>query len=115
MNDDYLEYTLGALADYDEEELLFTEDELLQRVTEVLDLQKAYNAEPFSDISHYQSYMTPGYNKMDADPNDNITTERFENGLDPLNGIEPRENVTMIPIYADEGGTTASILSFCAI
>jgi len=95
----FLEYALGELADYDEEKLLFTEEELLQRTTEMLSLWDRYENDAFSQVPNfYQSRITESMFYM-AD----------------TNGIGKEEERRMIPIYSDDGGTTVSVAAFAAI
>lgn len=80
-----LEFTFGQLVDYEEEELLFTEDELLSRVNEIISI----------------------------DPNDThgCIAEDFI-GASIRSFVEP---VTVLPWYCDDGGITARIDAYAAI
>jgi len=103
----YLEYALGRLADFENEELAFTEEELLQRVEEILE---AYNAmseasESFEEGSqgewaHYSEWLGAGLVSDESDME---------------YGIKHEEPLTMVPLYSDDGGVTASILSWAAV
>lgn len=86
----YLEFILGKLVDHENEELLFTEDELLQRVNEIL----ALGNQNTSDDEHIADERFIGWE---------INSEFYP---DPL---------TMIPLYSDDGGVTARIDSYAAI
>lgn len=82
----YLEHSLGKLADFHNEELLFTEDELLQRIHEILVLIERNNYE------------------------DNcVFTNQFM-GSSVVGG-----NLTMMPMYSDDGGICVSIRNFVAV
>ena len=81
------------------EKLLFTEEELLQRTTEMLSLWDRYDNDAFSQVPYfYQSRITESMFYM-AD----------------TNGIGKEEERRMIPIYSDDGGTTVSVAAFAAI
>ncbi|MBQ2669028.1 MAG: extracellular solute-binding protein [Clostridia bacterium] len=102
----YLEYILGNLADYENEELLFTEEELYQRTTEVLELKEAYEDGQYADVpTHFQTRMRIGYQNIEPD----------DWTKDVCRGIYHHEPQTMIPIYSDDGGVTATIMSFAAV
>lgn len=94
----YLECVLGELADFESEELLFTEEELLQRTKEILILRdKEYSELP----GHYQICLNVGYNRYD----------QFDDWTD----VKKDDALTMIPLYSDDGGITATILSYGAV
>ena len=84
----YFEHILGRIVDYEEEELLFTEEELLVRINEVLTLQKN---------SSYQEKS--------------IFKDQFM-GYSTVNSDMP---ITFMPMYSDDGGITASIRQFAAV
>ena len=107
MSDNYIEYTFGKIADYESEKLLFSEDELLQRTNEILEMQTLFDSNNLHDIpDHYQTKIYPGFTW----PSEWGTLEP-----DSHNGIRFEEEQTMIPIYSEDGGTTAEIVSFAAI
>ena len=116
VGDHYLEHALGAVADYDNEQLLFTEEELLQRTTEVLALRDAYDSGMYDNVpAHYQSPIHIGIDYPDTQITDRIHIEKGETYHLSRRGIQHAEKKTMVPIYADDGGTTASVTSFAAI
>lgn len=84
----YFEYILGKLADFETEELLFTEEELLERVEEVLELRETNNYE-----------------------DENVFTEQNV-GCDTANSLLP---TTMLPLYSDDGGIAVTIKNFAAV
>lgn len=99
---DNLNVVLGKLADFEEETLAFTPEELLQRANEILDLQKRYDEGEFRDVpDHYQLYLNTGYDRY-------MNFYRYS-------VIGNHENLTMVPVYSDDGGTTAVIVSYVAI
>ena len=110
--DNYLEYILGDFADYKTDTLLFTEEELLQRTTEVLELEKAYDAGEFDHVpAHYQTVIYTGFDYV---PGGSVYVHNRE-GAKSYRGIGYDQAQTMIPIYSDDGGVTASVTSFAAI
>ncbi|MBP3705413.1 MAG: hypothetical protein J6I98_07760 [Clostridia bacterium] len=86
----YLSYILGDLADYKNEELLFTEEELLQRVHEIRALDQK---------DKYDEVYGAGETAV---------------GLD-LSARTYSQPMTMIPLYSDDGGVTARIQNFAAV
>lgn len=104
------EFTLGALVDYKEEELLFTAEELEQRMSEILELGEQYKAEEFADApTHYVSFLG---REFDVSV---MMTDMDGKQYDMMNGIERTENYTLIPLYSDDGGVTAEITVYAAI
>ncbi|MBP3704478.1 MAG: hypothetical protein J6I98_02990 [Clostridia bacterium] len=85
----YFEHVLGKLADFEEEELLFTEEELLERINEILVLQE------------------------DAEYEENsIFKDQFMGSTVVNDSPIP---VTMMPMYSDDGGIAVSIRNFAAV
>ena len=105
----YLEYTFGSIADYSEEELCFTEEELYTRILETFELRERY-ASALCEIApaHYQTPLRVNFDYSAGD----IT---WADNKDPKNGITENTAQTMIPIYSDEGGCSAEIVHFAAI
>ena len=104
------EFLLGEIADYKEEELLFTEEELVGRLQEIQDLADRYEAGEFDTAPpHYFTYMGREF--------DNAQTMCDINGTeyDMRAGIEQTEAYSMIPLYSDDGGVTAEIMAYMAI
>lgn len=98
----YLSYILGDLADYSTEKLLFTEDELLQRTKDVMDLKRRQEANEFAEVpDHFQHCINAGY--------DNFIE------YNKRNAIKSHEDLTMIPLYSENGGVTATIVSYAAV
>lgn len=84
----YLTNILGRLADYKNEELLFTEEELMQRMDEILALQE-------DAVYDNQSL--------------------FQNGFMGKNAANSTTPMTFMPMYSDDGGITATIDCFAAV
>ena len=85
----YLEHILGKLADFEEEELLFTEEELLQRINEILVLQE--NVEYAENSIFREQFMGTAVVNDSPIP------------------------VTIMPLYSDDGGIAVSIRNFAAV
>ena len=106
------DYILGQLADYSEEELCFTEEELLQRATEVLELTKYCGANGF--------YSTEGWTEGSLGVGMNLSmdtngTVGYRPSVSALNGITEEDTLSFMPLYSDDGGCTAIITSFAAV
>ena len=99
----HIDCALGKLIDHRAGELLFTEEELLQRTKEMLELADLYDDGVItSGPSHYTATINTQFK------------EKCE-GLSFNGGIAAEEPLTMVPIYADDGGCSANIVSFAAI
>ena len=95
--------SLGALADYDEKTLLFSEEELLQRAEEEFSLQSEIWEGALGDLpANRKEFMHPDY--------DFLWSPMLEEDV-----LLRDEATTMIPIYSDEGGVTATVTSFACI
>lgn len=90
----YMEYVLGEIYDFENETLSFTEDELLQRVNEILELGT-------------------------EDVNSNLS-DKYSGAIEEWLGWGISNNyfnkpLTLIPMYSDDGGVTANIEAYAAI
>lgn len=110
FEDAYPEYILGAIADYEAEELLFTEEELLQCITDILEFGKRYRAKEFADMpSYFHGFVGRFFNRPG-------TVAPASGGvIQNHNGILENDTLTMIPVYSNDGGVTASIMAYTAI
>jgi len=114
--DNYIECVLGEIADYRKEKLLFTEEELLQRTLEVLKLERDYNDGKYDHVpAHYQTRMFSDYDNEDLPETVTPRFIRTEQTIKELRGVLYEDKQTMIPIYADDGGVTATVTSYAAI
>lgn len=86
----YLSNILGDLADYENEELLFTEEELTELIKEVL-----------SRVNKESAALPEGYFESEI-------------GLEITHSYHTQP-MTMIPLYSKSGGVTATINSFAAV
>ena len=87
---DYLEYIMGSFADFENEELGFTEEELLKCVRDIISLEPRDNFEEFDDAR--EAYVG------------RQLSERTLN-----------KPMTFLPIYNVDGGITAHIENYAAI
>lgn len=90
----YMEYILGELADFETEELLFTEEELLQRTREIL----ALDIDDVNDVPE-QDY----YSAVEVFAGLSLSVNSFN------------KPITLIPMYCDDGGVTATISAYAAV
>ena len=81
----YLEFSLGKIADYETGELLFTEEELWQRVQEIIAL-------PQEDVQ--------------TDAVDRLLGTKVRSYNQPI---------TLLPLYSDDGGVSARIEYYAAV
>lgn len=81
----YLEFSLGEIADYETGELLFTEEELWQRVQEIIAL-------PQEDVQ--------------TDAVDRLLGTKVRSYNQPI---------TLLPLYSDDGGVSARIEYYAAV
>lgn len=112
MRGSYIEYTFGQLADYKTEELLFSEEELMQRAEEIRAInEKCERGELGNVPAHYKTCLSVDFN------NETGSNHAFFSGSaeDPFSGIKPTEAQTMIPIYSDDGGASAAITAYAAV
>ena len=89
----FLEYAVGRIADYEEEELLVTEEELKERIEEVLTLREESPLTHEIGKAPYREYM-------------------MDEGVSNKNYNVP---ITILPMYSDDGGVTVSVNKYAAI
>ena len=108
------EFIIGAVADYEEEELLFTEEELGQRLAEIIELADRYTAGEFDSApAHYNEYLGWEFDDPFVFGAFNENNEAVD--FDARNGIKWNDTYTMVPLYSDDGGVTAEISAYAAI
>lgn len=89
--------TLGRLADFDREELLFTAGQLKERIHRNFELLDESDAEAFGDTpTYFQPLSGAGF-----------FGSRY--------GIDESAALTYIPLYSRDGGVTASVRSYAVI
>lgn len=97
-----LPYILGDIADYSSEKLLFTEDELLQRITDIIELDARNKNGEFDNVPPYYHWLAgPGFTDSSV--------------ADPQVKVHDQGPITMVPLYSDDGGMTAAVTSYVAI
>jgi len=119
-SDHHLDHVFGKLADYEEEELAFTEEELLRYAESLLSLNQ-YSASHDLISAPYcsEGSIGPGFNTTGG-------TETFDQSGQPvaggvslaggmLNGLNEHDTLTLVPIYSIHGGCTAMVTSFAAV
>lgn len=114
MRGSYIEYTFGQLADYEAETLLFTPEELKQRSEEIHTVNVKCERNVLNNVpAHYKNCLSVDFNN---ETGSNLTLSIGAMGTDnPFSGIKPTETQTMIPIYSDDGGASASITAYAAV
>ena len=99
--DTNINYVLGDLADFRNDELLFTEEDLFQRTREILEMKDYVNENKLNQTEGwYEDYL--GY-RFDAC------------AVPPKNGISSDEDINILPICSDDGGVTATITAYAAV
>lgn len=102
--DSTLHNTLGKLADYDKEELLFTAGQLKERIHRHFELMDEADSGGFDDAPvYYQSLVGPGFTMGAAS---------YYTHTDTVDESTP---LTYIPLYSRDGGVTAAVRSYAAI
>ena len=96
--------TLGKLADYDKEELLFTADQLKEHIHKNFELEEAAESGSFDSLPAYYQPL-PG-------PRFNTTVSSFYVHTDTLAEDAP---LTYVPLYSRDGGVTAAVRSYAVI
>lgn len=100
---DYLSYTWKELADYNRDKLLISEEELLQRAKEAVSLEE--NSQ--TSLPHFRGVI------------DRYIFERSLDSFEPMReermGIAAADELTMIPLYCDQGGAVVPIRAFAGI
>ena len=94
---------LGELINYETEEILFSEEELLNVTEELLVLEEKINAEGFESVpGYFQKRFDDALAFPPSDVNEAV----------PINRETP---VTMVPIYSENGDVTATVQVYTGI
>ncbi|MBO5253911.1 MAG: extracellular solute-binding protein [Clostridia bacterium] len=100
------DYILGDLADYRQETLAFSEEDLLKRVNEVMELTEYTTQNELYEVPNWsESSIGVGFN----------TSEGGYRYSEVINGIGEEDTYSLVPLYSDDGGCTAMVLSFAAV
>ncbi len=105
-----LSHTFGTLANYDPDHraLAFTEEELRERIDQMLEIDETTKENPWRLPDFYADDLTSDFGMWnDPDFCHSIS------GLSPAN--VPRASLTMLPTYCDEGGVKVSVTTWAAI
>ena len=119
----YMQFTgsLGKIADYKNRKMIMTEEELLEHITQFIELRKEYVRGNLTDLPPcYQTDMKP-YFEMD-----NLNVQQSSAEAIPYTQHIPdlipgfyqwaeEDEFTMVPMYNTEGGVSATIHSWAAI
>lgn len=93
------------LADYQEEELLFTQEELLEAVEQQLTLWGECKDGKWDELpTCYQGNMSS-----------NFTPVNYQLGMMSMDTLSAQTPMTMVPMYNKVGGITAKVSTFAAI
>lgn len=100
----YFSYTWKDIADYSDEKLLVSEEQVLQRAKEAISLLHGEHDTP---LPHFRGVM----DRRMFDPDVTLDPQTKE----LRQGIYPSDPVTMVPLYCDQGGAVAAIRAFAGI
>lgn len=103
---EYLSGLLGELADYPAEELLFTQEELVQRIRETLELAQSRDEKAFGELPDYQGFPMCVDFEYDFYP---------KKGDGSYAALRPGDPVEMAPLYSVQGGCRATIRTYGGI
>lgn len=111
-----IEYLLGELADYKAEELLFTEDELLDHVNTIIELTDYYEENAYAEKEYStKTHLGLWFNLSGGTAHGPSGTYDVSRGGGRLNGLTEQDPLTLVPFYSDDGGNTAVITAFAAV
>lgn len=124
-NYNLLATSLGKLADYQKQELLFTEEELLQRVQEIRSLSAWHDAlkVPGDVPEHFKTKLGVGFEMMNLGNSQSVESGVDLPGLHAISGMSTVDKytfvttdpLTMVPVYCDDGGVSAVVHAYGAI
>ena len=99
------DYAFGAMADYKNEQLLISEDDLLKwEETQQVWYKNVAEGKLEGYPPHDSTSMNVGFNR-----NVRVSVEDFYKNL------SPEEELTFLPMYSTQGGVVATIMSFAGI
>lgn len=108
-----IDYILGQLADFEKDELSFTEDELLKHVTEICELT-TYSAQNHlyeKEFCAETGSLGYGFNSTGG----GVCGVGVSLAGSNLNGITEKDDLTLVPFYSDNGGCCAMISVYAAV
>ncbi|MBQ1985656.1 MAG: extracellular solute-binding protein [Clostridia bacterium] len=113
----FLLNSFGQIADYKNDKLLLTEDELLKRTEELIALEheRFYSEGTASELpTNWQIHLSYGFERFvkwrGVPPESAFFDEETAAELPPL-----EDPYTIVPMYSDDGGVMATILTYAAI
>ena len=95
---------LGEFVDYETEEILFSEKDLLDAMEKIMELEKESNAKGYTGLPDY--FQGRLYS---------ISALTFIANSDSVLSIDRETPVTMIPIYSMDGDVTATVQAYTGI
>ena len=110
-----IEYLLGDLADYSQEELLFTEEELLNYADTICELSAYYSENNLAEKPYCAKSCLGVRFNWTGDIGTESEPTVFSANFGMLNGLSEHEPLTLVPLCSDDGGCTAVITSFAAV
>ena len=102
---DFLSFTWANLADYDTGKLLLTEEDLLQRAKDA----RALLENNTTDLPHFRWTMFKDQFAVNTLLTDGVDDNEV------YQGITFKDDLTMVPLYCDEGGTVAPVRAYAGI
>jgi len=103
----YVEFALGKIADFEKEELCFTEEELCHVIEDVVELHevlseasKTMERDTKGELDYFSTYLG---------------SELVSGDRSLFDHFDPEDPLTMFPLYSVNGGVSASILSWAAV
>ncbi len=114
MDYDHLAAVFAQIADYETEELTFTEEELLEVMNTIGELDKRREQGAFRDVpAYYQENL--GVNFDVALKFADTAEQNHPEDLEHTMGMRSGEALSLVPTYTVEGGYGAVITSFAGI
>lgn len=99
LDNNWFPVVFNEYVDYDTESLLITEDELFQTVKETGQIKNEGKA------PHYSAAVSKT----------SFSIDMVVDYASWMNGIDFKDDMTMVPLYNREGGATAMVKAYCAI
>lgn len=102
---------LGELADYEQEELAFTEETLLKHVSEMIELSHITVKENRDEREYRtESSLGIGFNVVYGSG-----VANYNSSSEQMKGLTYEDELTIVPLYSDKGGCTAIVKAFAAV
>ena len=115
--DVFLLNSFGQIADYENDKLLLTEEELLKRIEEMTNLYDLrFNSEDAETEvpTNWQVNLCYGFDLLAKSGNSPDIQDPYAEEADT--SLPPLEDpFTIVPMYSDDGGAMATVLTYAAI